>query len=339
LPIRIYKEIDTIIAGGIEIRGLRATRISRRKLVQDAVTEKHTFVAHRDRAKISLNDAIRISAQLALEDHQIIKVKAIELVEDVDNVALGDLSSLLLVEALNDIPLIQTNITLLTSPNRFNPADLLQNISIEDLNKPSINDEVLIVAGFNLLTKRQSLKRLLPFLREGGYVLTREKCDVTDSNIYSQQYDLNVILEKRTDGEMIVLLKKKVLIKQKNVVYIKNDNFNWLEDIKLLVSDEKKLDQNSRVIIVGERDFECGLLGFVNCLRKEPGGELVRGVLIQDKKAPKFSLQDPFYVQQLQKDMTVNVLRSNKAWGSYRHLRLPRPKVEPVPTAHVCQTV
>jgi len=339
LPIRIYKEIDTIIAGGIQIRGLRAAQISRRKLAQDVVTEEHTFVAHRDRAMISLNDAIRISAQLALEDHQIIKVKAIELVEDADDVELKGLSSTLLVEALNDIPLIQTNITLLTSPNRFNPEDLIQNISIEDSNKPSVKEKVLIVAGFNLLSKRQSLERLLPLLREGGYVLTREKCDVTDSNVCLQRYDLNVILEKRTDREMIVLLKKKISIKQRIVVYIRNDNFNWLDELKLLVNDEKKVDQNNRIIIVGEKDFKCGLLGFVNCLRKEPGGELVRGVLIQDEKAPKFSLQDPFYVQQMQKDMTVNVLRSNKTWGSYRHLRLKRPEVELVPTAHICQTV
>jgi len=221
LPVRIYKQIDTIIAGGIEIRGLRVTRISRRKLNQDVVTEEHTFVVHRDRAKISLNNAIRISAQLALEDHQVIKVKAVELVEDCDDVALEYLSSSLLVEAFDDIPLIQTNITLLTSPNRFSPADLSQNISIEDLTKPFVDNKVLIVAGFNLLTKRQSLERLLTFLREGGYVLTREKYDVIDDNIYLQQYDLNVILEKRIDREMIILLKKKVLIKQKNVVYIK----------------------------------------------------------------------------------------------------------------------
>jgi len=68
-------------------------------------------------------------------------VKAIELVEDVDDVALDGLSSLLLIEALNDIPLIQTNIALVTSPNRFNPADLSRNISIEDLNKPSVKDK------------------------------------------------------------------------------------------------------------------------------------------------------------------------------------------------------
>ncbi|XP_011706823.1 PREDICTED: fatty acid synthase-like, partial [Wasmannia auropunctata] len=37
--------------------------------------------------------------------------------------------------------------------------------------------------------------------------------------------------------------------------------------------------------------------------------------------------------------MTINVLRSNKTWGSYRHLRLPQPEVKPVSSAHVCQTI
>ncbi|XP_011883711.1 PREDICTED: fatty acid synthase-like, partial [Vollenhovia emeryi] len=340
LPVRVHKEIDTIISGGIEIRGLRTTQISRRKLAQNTVIEEYVFVAHHDRANISLDEAIRISAQLALEDHLITKVKVIEVVEDVDDVALEYLSSSLLIDAFGDEPLIQTNITLLTSPNRFSPADLPQNISLGDLNKSSVDDKVLIVAGFNLLTKQQALlERLLSFLKGGGYLLTREKCDVIDYTKYLQQYELNVILEKRTDKEMIVLLKKTVMIGKRIVVYINNDNFNWLEDLKPLVSDESKLEKNNRIVIVGERHFECGLLGFINCLRKEPGGELVRGVLIQDEKAPKFSLQDPFYVQQLQKDMVINVLRSNKSWGSYRHLRLSKSKAEPVSTAHVCQMV
>ncbi|XP_036143549.1 fatty acid synthase-like [Monomorium pharaonis] len=340
LPVQIYREIDTIIAGGIEIQGLKATQISRRNLNQVAVIEQYRFIAHQDRAEIPLNEAIRISAQLVLEDHQITKVKAIELVEDVDDVTLEYLSSSLLIEAFENIPLIQTSVTLLTSPNRFSSADLLENILIADINKPTVNDKVLIVAGFNLLSKHQaSLERLLPFLKEGGYLLTREKCDIYDYSKYQQQYQLNLILEKRTDKVMIVLMKKKVYVKKQIVVRISNNNFNWLDDLKPLVSDESKLEEDSRIIIVGEGDSECGLLGFVNCLRKEPGGELVRGVLIQDKEAPKFSLQDPFYLQQLEKDMTINVLRSDRIWGSYRHLRLPQQKAKPVSTAHVSQTV
>ncbi|XP_011705553.1 PREDICTED: fatty acid synthase-like, partial [Wasmannia auropunctata] len=37
--------------------------------------------------------------------------------------------------------------------------------------------------------------------------------------------------------------------------------------------------------------------------------------------------------------MTINVLRSNKIWGSYKHLRLPHPETKLVSTAQVCQTV
>ncbi|KYN14724.1 Fatty acid synthase [Trachymyrmex cornetzi] len=340
LQVRVYKKIDTIKAGGVEIRGLKATQISRQKLDQDAVTEEYTFVAHCDRSKISLNEAIRLSAQLVLEDHQITKVQAVELVEDVDDIELEHLSSSLLLEAFGDIPLIQVNVTLLTSSNRFKPEDLPQNFSIKDFEQSPLDNKASIVTGFNLLTKQHtSLKQLLPFLRKDGYLLTREKCDLTDYKKHLQQYELNVILEKRTDKELVVLLKKKISIRERTVVYISNDNFNWLENLKSLLSDENKLDRNSRIIIVGEKNFECGLMGFINCLRKEPGSELVRGVLLQDEQAPKFSFQDPFYKEQLQKDMTINVLRSNKTWGSYRHLKLPRLEAIHVPTAHICQRV
>ncbi|GAB1860823.1 Fatty acid synthase [Camponotus japonicus] len=339
LPVRIYREIDAIISGGIEIRGAKATMISRRKLIQNPVIEEYVFVAHHDHAKISLDEAIKISAQLAFEDHQIINIKAIELVEDTDDVTLEELSSPLLIKTFSDMPLIQANITILTSSNRFNPTKLPQDVTIADLNKPSINDKVLIAVGFNLLTKQQkTLERLLSFVRDGGYLLTRERSNIINFDKYLRQYKLNVILEKRTETEVIVLLKKKVEIKKMTVVYINNDNFNWLEELKLLLNDENQLVKDNRIIIVGERDFECGLLGFINCLRKE-SGSFVRGVFIQDEKALKFSLQNSFYMQQLQKDMSINVLRSNKIWGSYRYLPLPRPEAQPVPSAYVCQMV
>nr|XP_012224502.1 PREDICTED: fatty acid synthase-like [Linepithema humile] len=340
LPVRIYKQMNIIISGGIEIRGFETTSIFRRKPVRDPVIEEYKFVAHQDCAIISLNEAIRISTQLALDDHRSIKVTSIELVEDEDNVILEDLSSALLIKALNDIPLIQPNVTLITSPNRFNPEELFSNVLVADLNKPFVGDKALIATGFNLLTKHQkSLEKLLPLLRDGGYLLTREKCNLNKYDKYLSKYALSVILEKHTDKEIIILLKKKVPIKKTTVVYINNNNFNWLEDLKALVNDENKHNEDNRIVIVGEGDLENGLLGFINCLRKEPSGKLVRGVLIQDEKAPKFSLQDSFYIQQLQKDMIINVLRPNKTWGSYRYLRLLHPKVEPVTAAYACQTV
>nr|XP_012217659.1 PREDICTED: fatty acid synthase-like [Linepithema humile] len=164
VPIHVHKKIGIIKSGGIEIRGLKATTISRRKPIEDPVIEEHKFIAHQDRADISLNEAIRISMQLALEDHQIIKATAIELVEDTDNVMLEDLSSTLLIEALADIPLIQANVAILTSPNRFNPEELSSNVLVADLNEPFVGEKALLATGFNLLTKHQnSLKNFCHF--------------------------------------------------------------------------------------------------------------------------------------------------------------------------------
>ena len=59
----------------------------------------------------------------------------------------------------------------------------------------------------------------------------------------------------------------------------------------------------------------------MNCIRQEPGGLNVHYVFIQDKNAPRFSLSNKFYSEQLEKQMMANVLKGEQ-WGSYRHLRL-----------------
>ncbi|XP_024875937.1 fatty acid synthase-like, partial [Temnothorax curvispinosus] len=93
------------------------------------------------------------------------------------------------------------------------------------------------------------------------------------------------------------------------------------------------------IILVSEEDFECGLLGFINCLRKEPGGEIIKGVFIQDDKAPTFSLQEPLFAKQLQLDLPINVIRSGNVWGSYRHLPLPSLESKLVQRVYVAQMV
>lgn len=80
-------------------------------------------------------------------------------------------------------------------------------------------------------------------------------------------------------------------------------------------------------------------MGLINCLKQEPGGEIVRGILIQDPTAPEFSLQNPLYAKQIAKDLVVSVLRENGVWGSYRHLPLPPLAPKPVRQSWVNQLV
>ncbi|KAL6430383.1 hypothetical protein ACFW04_007806 [Cataglyphis niger] len=340
LPVHVYKELETIISGGVEIRGVKSRAILRQLSACEPVLEEYKFVPYCDGAQVSLQEAIRLATHIAIEYHQAIHVKTIELIDDSDNMTINELASPILIKILADLPLIQANV-LLISPNRFGDDALSPNVtSINSLNNLYNEENALLAVGIGLLTKNKSdkLEQILSKLRNGGFVLTREKSPKPENLSALSKYNLDVILEKNTSMESIILLKKKNQpIKQTEIIHINNNEFTWLEKLNSIMN---KTPNDMRIILVGEKDPECGLLGFVNCLRKEPGGEMIRGILIQDTEAPKFSLQNSLYAKQLQLDLPINVLRPEKIWGSYRHEPLLNlSKLKPVYHAFVNQTV
>jgi fatty acid synthase, animal type len=69
-----------------------------------------------------------------------------------------------------------------------------------------------------------------------------------------------------------------------------------------------------------------GILGLVNCIRKEsPNGDRLKCVFIQDKTAPKFDIEAPFYQSQLKHGLATNIFKDGK-WGSYQHLKITEVK-------------
>ncbi|KAL6436122.1 hypothetical protein ACFW04_005722 [Cataglyphis niger] len=321
LPVRVYKDLETIVSGGIEIRGLKATSIFRRKPTGDPVLEKHEFVAYCDKAEVSLQESIILSTHLALEYHQVTKVNIIELIEDGNEIKAEELASPLILEVLNNLPLIKSNLSLITKTDCFDsmalPAKITRSVKLPK------NDNAILIVGYNLLKndKSENLKETLSSLKDDGFLLTRGQEPLTRNDfINAERQALAIVLEKRTNKEHITLLKKsKRLWRKTEIIFVNNYEFSWLEQLTLTLNVENDL---TRIILVGQEDLECGLLGLINCLRREPGGELIRGVLIQDETAPKFSLDEPLYADQLKMDLVMNVLRPGKIWGSYRHLPL-----------------
>ena len=310
-----------IVSGGVEFRGLKASAISRRKPAGEPVLEEYKFVAHRDRAETPMNVAVRLATHIALENHLGIKVKSVEL-GDEDNITEEDLASPFILETLGDMPLIQADINVGTSIT-FEEGKLSANITVGEIKKVINADaNALIAVGHQLLSKNKhdALNQLLFAVKEGGFLISFE---ANDENIPDSinNGEADVVLEKKTEKGLLVLIRKRDrLVRQTAVVKVNNNEFSWVEEMKKTLKAEcdKDFSSNSRIIIVGQGDFETGLVGLVNCLTKEPGGEIVRGVFIQDSKAPEFSLDNPLYSKQLQMDLTVNVLRDGNTWGSYR---------------------
>ncbi|XP_046416456.1 fatty acid synthase-like isoform X1 [Neodiprion fabricii] len=341
--VEFHKDMDIIISGGVEIRGLKASAIPRRRLHGDPVLENYKFVAHRDKADTELQVVTNIATQIVLENHSTLKIKTIELFGVVENLLSECLISPLIQKVLNNLPLLQADINVIAPLHEIAIDAVPDGITISEPKKLSAELDALLVVTHGLLWHKDArvLKEVQAVIKDTGFILAREPLNANVDSLRSDvSENFDVILEKSTSKELLLLLRRKQqLFPLTTVVRVNNDEFTWIETLQAALKGEKDkaVRHRNRVLLVSEGDYESGLIGLVNCLRKEPGGELVRGLLIQDSQAPKFSLNDPFYSQQLQLDLALNVLRSGKLWGSYRFFPMEPLALKPVYHAQINQ--
>ena len=260
--------MGVLVSGGIEIRGLKASAISRRKPAGDPVLEEYKFVPYMDKAETSLRDIIRMSTHIGLENHLGIKVKTLELIEEEDKVDPEELLSPLIVDALGDMPLIQADVGIIGRDISFEEGVLPPNVSVTDVKKVTGDPNTLLVAGHHLFTpnRTDNLNLLVGYLKDGGFLLTRED-EAQSKNIEElvQSKGLHLIMQKKNGNQLLVLLKKREkLAKKMVVVHINNDTFDWVDEMKKVMTDvlEKETPGSTRVIFVSERSFESGKILF-----------------------------------------------------------------------------
>lgn len=136
-------------SGGVEIRGLHATRIQRRKNLGVPVLESYLFIPNN--TNLSSQESIRVNTQILLENTLLYKIKCAEIVDAEtpdDTLILSDL----VVECLEDQPLIQHDVIILTELN------LQTNLAVEN---KSIRDETdcSLIIGSRLFKRPQVIKR------------------------------------------------------------------------------------------------------------------------------------------------------------------------------------
>ncbi|CAL7936070.1 unnamed protein product [Xylocopa violacea] len=337
IPIFGYKDYDAVIAGGIEIRGMKANSIQRRGPMSAPVLEEYKFVANRDKAQVSLKEMIILSSHLALENEWVTSPKIVELIHHDDKVSIEETLAPIFMQVLSDLPMIRPKIILAAEAKPDEKLSLPEEVQITEPNKLPKDGSTFMLAAYDILSSKRLdvLKQILSMIMDHGFILLRENVIDRDTFSYIESHGLNVVLEKSFNNHSLLLLKKKVQPpRQTEVVYANNNEFSWVEKVKNVMKDGKDKDAKEavRLVLVAEGDMENGVLGLVKCLRRELYGEIVKTVIIQDANAPKFSLDNPFYSKQLDIDICYNVLRPNKVWGTYRHV--PYKKPEPILVQH-----
>lgn len=103
--------------------------------------------------------------------------------------------------------------------------------------------------------------------------------------------------------------------------------FEWISPLQEAFKNKEDL------LLLAHNDPTSGILGLVNCIRREPSGDKTRCVFLQTE-APRLNLEEHFYKEQLRKGFAVNVYKDGK-WGTYRHLLLNNKQIVGNCTVHI----
>lgn len=323
MPVSNYKEIGVFKAGGIELRGLKASLAPRRQQAQsDPQLEQYQFVPYNNVKQIvDEKVALTVASQLALENSSgALKMKVVE-------VALGRPTEALLIPKVQSIlecqPMLAVDCTVIAQGGI--DAAVMEEKTIKIASKDPAADvfeqNVHYILMSDVLVHNQAsiLQNAVRSLKSGGFILLEEPRNFNDFKLLKQE-NLEVVYQQPTETKMFILVRQSEEIPQDLfVIMINENNFSWVEPLKEALRESETTNQ--KIYLVAQGQELNGLVGMANCIKQEPGGVNMRAILIQDKNAEKFSLKSKFYVEQLQKDLVHNVLK-NGAWGNFRHLTL-----------------
>lgn len=93
------------------------------------------------------------------------------------------------------------------------------------------------------------------------------------------------------------------------VIPINNDNYDWLPLLQQALS---AVTPTTRIWLTTS-EVDTGLIGFVNCIRKEPGGSAIRCIV---------SSHPQLTMELKQADLVMNIMKDGM-FGSYRSLSFP----------------
>ena len=302
--VNVSPELNIICSGGIEVVNLQASVVGRRRPPGIPVLEYYKFIPHFPSPMISKSDGIRVLVQLALENVPTLKVKAVEVGNQSADSILPSIQ-----EALADLPLVTADLTLLTNK----PTDV-DGILVED-GDLSTHTKCLFIIASDCIHDNAFIESSVPSLEDNGFFVAREKSFTSNLMLPS---NFNLLAVITIEDEVFVLLQylKRKFMGISTVIKISEQDtkYEWLDKAKMTL-------RTGPVVLVAQNEKNSGIIGLCNCLRKEPDGNMISCVFIDDDKAPAFDLQNPLYNSQLKLGLAINVLRDGK-WGSYRHLQI-----------------
>ncbi|XP_055691897.1 fatty acid synthase-like [Lutzomyia longipalpis] len=331
-PVYMYKDINVVKSGGVEIRGIEVSLTPKRQNSHvSPVLEKYTFVPNLNSFVLSddLNTAkqyaVTCSVQLAIENCQgALKIKTAE-------VLLGtkrDLLSPFVKQVIENEPVLGSDAAVVVAESApeleqmMNDAEI--RLVVKDIEAGAVEFGCHLYIAKDICEHPKAeliFRNLKESIKEDGFILLEEPIKEISATTLFDKLGLTVVSSQVSSNRKYLLVRPVFDISSKKiqVVNVTEKNFDWLEDLKLTLRTAE--DENKLVYIVCQGEELFGAVGLMNCIKNEAGGKFARLFFIQDTNAPIFSTSNPFYMKQIAKNLIINILKDG-SWGTFRHLKL-----------------
>ncbi|XP_035731720.1 fatty acid synthase-like [Vespa mandarinia] len=296
LPIKYDKRINVINCPGIVVSGLKLEEVPLTNSSYKILANKVQFIPNIDNTNINMIDVCYMVLGLLLENMyenttgKIIVIQ--EPKQDKDNI----------LECLKN--------TLKTTKESFDIKYIAKENLMQTLDE---NFNLMIIDS----TYFNDLRNTINNIGTESFLLTIIKTEDQDKMIATfTSIGLNLVLKKKIALDRTVLLLRKIENAKKPIV-IKNQD-NCIDHLKKSLRDSKY----DRVIFLVNTITENNIFETLRILKQEPGYKKLQVLDLQNSKAPKFSLKDIFYQNQIKLNLYQNVLSSDNVWGTYRWMPL-----------------
>jgi fatty acid synthase len=236
-------------SGGIELFGLHCTGTSKKNKQQNTILESYLYVPFNNEE--NLTNELETCLYLILENSLTTTLSLCQ----IGNEKLSENIWNFYSQQPSIKSLEYTLVTSLLSDEINKKINLIENLS-------SITTSV----DFIFVNQIEDWEKLFSICKSNGFILFSSDIDIPMNQLQTANF---VQIAKRKNYQ----LWKKLSNENYNDIIVNLDekNFQWIEQIKTLLSNSS----SQRVWLVSNQ-LDNGILGFFNCLRREPGGQSFR---------------------------------------------------------------
>ncbi|XP_002741902.2 fatty acid synthase-like, partial [Saccoglossus kowalevskii] len=198
-----------------------------------------------------------------------------------------------------------------------------------------------------------ALSNISSALIEGGFLLIHERTitfkapavlefisqDMSNVCYLEQQYEMFVsedqwatvlesanfeIVSQKSNGlhSTLFLCRKRVSFNEKSfILSVNGANFKWVDTLNKAISNYQGKPMKEKIWLLVNGAVDSGIVGMLNCLKQEPGGNRIRCIFNAslENDAKLLDLGDKTLKKIMQQDLVMNIYRDGK-WGSFHHV-------------------